>query len=69
MVALFAQLSVSLWQLDVRAWLSRYVNACAEAGGRAPAQATAYLPWNMSKEQRHELMPEPRPAVRGNDSS
>ncbi len=61
--------TLSLWHLDVRAWLTAYLTACAEAGGQAPVDAVAYLPWNMSEEMRQQLSDQPRPAAPANDSS
>ena len=40
------------WDVNVQAWLLAYLNACAAAGGQPPPTATAYLPWNLSAEQR-----------------
>lgn len=61
--------TLSVWRLGLRAWLTAYLTACAEAGGKPPADAAAYLPWNMTKEQREELTAEPRPGLPNNDSS
>jgi len=43
------------WQLNPRAWLTWYLTACAEAGGKVPAELTSYLPWNLSAERREQL--------------
>jgi len=45
-----------LWDINPRAWLSAYLNACAENGGKAPAavrrcDADQWLPWNAGEEQ------------------
>jgi transposase len=61
--------TLSVWRLDLRAWLTAYLTACAEAGGKPPADAVAYLPWNMTKEQRKELMVGSQPGLPNNDSS
>ena len=61
--------TLNLWCVDLRAWLTAYLTACAEAGGKPPADAAAYLPWNMTKEQRKELTLEPRPSLPNSDSS
>jgi transposase len=42
----------ALWGINPRPWLTAYLTACAEAGGQAPAQPEALLPWNPSEEQR-----------------
>ncbi|MGD0394991.1 MAG: IS66 family transposase [Acidimicrobiales bacterium] len=40
--------------LNPRLWLTAYLSACAEAGGRAPAEVDRFLPWNLSPEKRRE---------------
>jgi len=44
--------TLCLWGLNPRAWLTAYLTACAEAGGKAPADGEAFLPWNLREEQR-----------------
>jgi len=44
-----------LWKLNPRLWLSEYLQACAHNGGRAPADAESFLPWNLSEERRTQL--------------
>jgi len=61
--------TLGLWRLNVHLWLTRYLSACAEAGGRPPADATAHLPWNMTPPQRAALKQQPPPAKTGTDSS
>ena len=39
-------------ELDPRRWLAAYFDACARNGGQAPEDVTAFLPWNLSDEQR-----------------
>lgn len=38
--------------LNPRLWLTAYLSACAEAGGRVPGDVDRFLPWNLSPEQR-----------------
>jgi transposase len=52
--------TLSLWGLNPRTWLTAYLTACAEAGGQAPAQPEALLPWNLSEEQRRAWSLEPQ---------
>ena len=40
-------MTMKLWQLNVRTWLHAYLQACAEHGGKAPADLAAFLPWHM----------------------
>ena len=44
--------TLCLWNLNPRLWLTAYLQACAEAGGRAPGDMERFLPWNLSPEQR-----------------
>jgi transposase len=44
--------TLCLWGLNPRLWLKAYLQACAEGGGRAPANLDAFLPWKLSAEQR-----------------
>ena len=44
-----------LWKLNPRLWLSEYLQACAEHGGQAPADAESFLPWNLSAARRASL--------------
>jgi len=52
-----------LWEFNPRLWLTAYLQACADHGGKAPADAVQWLPWNLSEEQRQQfrLAPPPRP--------
>jgi hypothetical protein len=40
--------------LNPRPWLTAYLSACAEAGGRAPAEVDRFLPWNLSSDRKRE---------------
>ena len=51
-----------LANLNPRRWLTAYLNACAQAGGHAPADAEKYLPWNLSDEQKREWSSDQPPA-------
>jgi transposase len=44
--------TLALWNINPRVWLTEYLQACAHAGGQAPADGEAFLPWNLSEEQR-----------------
>ena len=52
-----------LWKINPRTWLTSYLEACALNGGQAPLDPTAFLPWNLSKEQQCQL------EIRENDTS
>jgi transposase len=51
--------TLALWGLNSRVWLTAYLTACAESGGQAPARPEAWLPWNLSAEQRRAWSLEP----------
>lgn len=54
--------TIQLWQMDGRRWLTAYLTACAKAHGQPPAALQAYLPWNMTPEQRQQLsLPQSNP--------
>lgn len=44
--------TLCLWRLNPRSWLTAYLTACAEAGGAAPADVEAWLPWHLSAVQQ-----------------
>lgn len=43
--------TLRVWGLNPRAWLTAYLTACAELGGKAPADVSVWLPWNLTAEQ------------------
>ena len=46
--------TLSLANLNPRAWLTAYLERCATEGGKAPANATSFLPWNLTVESQAE---------------
>jgi transposase len=42
--------TLCLWNLNPRAWLTAYLTACAEAGGKPPEDVERFLPWNLRAE-------------------
>ena len=40
-------MTVKLWGLNPRTWLSAYLQACADNGNQAPQDINAFLPWAM----------------------
>jgi transposase len=46
--------TLCLWNLNPRAWLTAYLQACAEGGGAAPITLDDFLPWKMSEQKRKE---------------
>jgi transposase len=51
-----------LHRLNVRTWLSVYLDACRGSHGQAPAHACQFLPWHLSAKQRRRLS-QPLPAI------
>ena len=47
-------------RLNPRKWLRWYLESCAEAGGKAPADIAVFLPWNLTEEKRRGLAIDPR---------
>jgi transposase len=45
MYSLFA--TMKLWGLNLRTWLTAYLQACADNGNAPPAAIDAFLPWQM----------------------
>jgi transposase len=51
--SLFATLSMA--KINVRTWLTWYLEACAQNGGKVPTDIDRFLPWKMSAEKQREL--------------
>ena len=43
--------TANLWHLNPRTWLSAYLQACAQAGGRVPQDIRRFVPWQMDAAQ------------------
>lgn len=43
-----------LWGINPRRWLTCYLQACADHGGKAPSDIAAFLPWSMDEGPRAE---------------
>ena len=56
-------MTVKLWKLNARSWLSAYLQACADNGNQAPQDINAFLPWAMD-EARLTALREGAPGVR-----
>jgi len=42
-------------RLNARKWLTAYLQACAQAGGKPPEDVEQWLPWNLSAEQKKAM--------------
>jgi transposase len=47
--------TVLLWDLNPHHWLTAFLHACADHGGKSPTDLSAFLPWQMTSERREEL--------------
>jgi transposase len=59
--SLFATLNLA--KINIRAWLTWFLQSCADNGGQVPLHIDPFLPWNISAEQRRAI------AIDSNDSS
>ena len=46
--------TLALWNINPRVWLTEYLQSCAHAGGQAPKDIDAFLPWSLSAQKRQE---------------
>jgi transposase len=46
------------WKINARKWLTGYLQACAQAGGKVPEDAERWLPWNLTEQRRKEMAEE-----------
>ena len=44
-------MTARLWKLNVRTWLSAYLQACGDNANCAPADLDAFLPWAMDEQR------------------
>jgi transposase len=56
--SLFATLSLA--KINIRTWLTWYLECCAENVGQVPSDINPFLPWKMSGEKRRELAIDPK---------
>jgi transposase len=47
--------TVLLWELNPRQWLTAFLQACADTGGKCPPDLRSFLPWEMTAERRRQL--------------
>lgn len=51
--SLFATLDLA--KVNIRIWLTWFLQSCADNGGQAPSDIHPFLPWSMSSERRREM--------------
>ena len=55
--------TVVLWGLNPRHWLNAFFHACVDNGGKTPSDLSAFFPWQMTDERKHQLA-QPLPVQR-----
>ena len=53
--------------INARKWLTAYLQACAQAGGKAPEDVEQWLPWNLSGEQKKAMAEQEETAEEGRE--
>ena len=51
--------TLRLAKLNIRKWLTWYLESCAQSGGRVPSDIAHFLPWNIPPETRLQLALDP----------
>jgi hypothetical protein len=46
-------------KINIRSWLTWFLESCAQNGGRVPSDIEPFLPWKMSEEKRREMALDP----------
>lgn len=65
-------MTLKLWKINARTWLSAYFQACADNGNRAPPDISPFLPWAMDPARLAAMracVPGAPPPTEGVDSS
>ena len=55
--SLFATLTMA--KMNIRTWLTWFLESCAENGGQVPSDIDPFLPWKMSEEKRRAMALDP----------
>ena len=55
--SLFATLTLA--KINIRTWLTWFLESCAQNGGQVPSDIGPFLPWMMSEEKRREMALDP----------
>jgi transposase len=63
-------MTLKLWKINARTWLSAYLQACADSGNQAPQDINAFVPWTMDEARLALLrVGATGDVAQGNDSS
>ena len=49
--------TLQMWGINARFWLTEFLQACAVAGGQAPADLNPFLPWDRPEAKRPDTTP------------
>jgi transposase len=55
--SLFATMTMA--KINIRTWLTQFLEGCAQNGGRVPLDIAPFLPWKMSEQRRREMALDP----------
>lgn len=47
--------TMKLWGLNLRTWLTAYLQACADNGNAPPVDINAFLPWHMNAQRLAQM--------------
>jgi transposase len=61
--AMFFVATLKRWDLNPRRRLTWYLQSCATAGGKPPAEIESFSPWNLPAKRRQELASRPDSAA------
>jgi transposase len=48
-------MTMRLWGINPRTWLTAYLEACAANGGQPPASLLPFLPWTMATDRLAQM--------------
>ena len=51
--------TLTLAQINIRTWLTWFLESCAANGGQIPSDIDPCLPWKMSEDKRREMALDP----------
>jgi len=43
--------TLKLWKINTKQWMTDYLQACADNGGKTPSDWKSFLPWEMTDER------------------
>jgi transposase len=55
--SLFATLTMA--KINIRTWLTQFLESCAQNGGQSPSDINPFLPWKMTEQRRREIALDP----------